>query len=59
MALSDSEKSARKREKKSKAGLVRLPDYATKEQRDLIVEYLAGRAEIVKLSKESLHRDSE
>lgn len=59
MALTDAEKSARKRERKSKAGLVRLPDYATKEQRDLIAEYLAGRAEILKLSKDSLHRDSE
>lgn len=59
MPLTDAEKSARKRENKAKAGLVRLPDYATKEQRDLIVEYLSGRAEIVKLSKDSLHRDSE
>ena len=59
MPLSNSEKSARKRERKAKDGLVRLPDYATKEQRDLIVEYLAGRAYIVKLSKDSLHRDSE
>lgn len=59
MALSDAEKSARKRENKAKAGLVRLPDYATREQRDLIVEYLAGRAEIVKLSKDSLHSSRE
>ena len=59
MALTNAEKSARKRERKAMGGLVRLPDYATREQRDLIVEYLAGRAEIVKLSKESLHRDSE
>lgn len=59
MALTEAEKSARKREKKAKSGLVRLPDYATQEQRDLIVEFLAGRAEIVKLSKDSLHRNSE
>lgn len=59
MALTNAEKSARKREKKAKDGMVRLPDYATQEQRDLIVEYLLGRAEIVKLSKDSLHRDSE
>ena len=55
MALTNTEKSARKREKKKAEGLVRLPDYATKEQRDLICEYLAGRAEIIaKICKDSL-----